>query len=121
MRRNGCPACWDELFLYEKVGRRAIDHERSRNETGTEILPPYNPSKKMGIQGDASPWQEARRVKAAGFDPWAEPSKSCPLILLGRSVGRLRLFLGGLLGAFGLVPMRRLKRLAGAPKLLERL
>ena len=33
-------------------------------------------SRKSVQTWDASPWQEARRVKACGLDPWAEPSRS---------------------------------------------
>ncbi len=29
-----CAAYWDEFFLYEKMGRRAIDHEGSTSEEG---------------------------------------------------------------------------------------
>ena len=39
---------------------------------------PFFALKIMGFQRDLSLWKEARRVKACGFDPWAEPSRSCP-------------------------------------------
>ena len=45
------------LFLYEKVGRRAIDHEGSISEAGTAILPPITPNN--GIPKGARPlWRE---------------------------------------------------------------
>ena len=82
LRRSPCAAYGAEFFLYEKMGRRAIDHAGSTSEAGSNKSVqtcPLTP-KKTGIQGDASPWQVARRVKACGFDPWAELSRSCPPI-----------------------------------------
>ncbi len=40
LRRNLCAAYGDEFFLYEKMGRRAIDLVGSISEAGTEILSP---------------------------------------------------------------------------------
>ena len=64
LRRTFCAARGAEFFLYEKMGRRAIVSAGSISEAGTEILHPHNP-KKMGIQGDESPWQSARQRLAA--------------------------------------------------------
>ena len=75
LRRSCCAAYGDEFFLYEKMGRRAIvlagsiSGEGSTSEAGGRALAPVPTPKKMGIQGDESPWREARRVKACGFDP----------------------------------------------------
>jgi hypothetical protein len=45
------------FFLYEKMGRQAIDHKGSISGEGTKIPHPHNP-KKMGIQGDLIPLAE---------------------------------------------------------------
>ncbi len=50
LRRSLCAAYGDEFFLYEKMGRRAIDHEGSTSEEG-----PPPPKKFMGIQGGLDP------------------------------------------------------------------
>ena len=57
LRRSLYPACWDELFLYEKVGRRAIVSAGSISEAGGDGQSPSPPPypQKTGIQGDASP------------------------------------------------------------------
>ena len=57
LRRSLCAAYGDEFFLYEKMGRRAIDHVGSISETKIWSYPTHNP-KKMGFQRDASLWQE---------------------------------------------------------------
>ena len=60
LRRTVCIACWNEFFLYEKMGRRAIVLAGSNSEAGSNKSVqtcPHNPQK-MGIQGDASPWRE---------------------------------------------------------------
>ena len=36
MRRRFCAAYGDEFFLYEKMGRRAIDHVESISEAGSK-------------------------------------------------------------------------------------
>ena len=54
---------------------RTVCVAESRKSVHTQP-PLFPPLKKMGFQRDASLWREARRVKACGFDPWAEPSRS---------------------------------------------
>ena len=46
LRRSLYPACGDEFFLYEKMGRRAIDHEGSNSEAGAEIQHPITPKRR---------------------------------------------------------------------------
>ena len=50
LRRSLYPARRAEFFLYEKMGRRAIDPTGSISEAGTEILPPITP-KTTGSKG----------------------------------------------------------------------
>ena len=59
LRRSFCAACRNEFFLYEKMGRRAIDPAGSISEAGGRAQAPVpTPTpKKAGIQGDSSPWQ----------------------------------------------------------------
>ncbi len=63
LRRNLCAACWNEFFLYEKMGRRAIDHAGNISEVGGRAQAPVpTPSpQKTGIQGDSSPWRSSRQ------------------------------------------------------------
>jgi hypothetical protein len=72
LRRTVCAAYGDEFFLYEKMGRRAIGHAGSISEAGgraqASVPTPY-PQKDGNPRGARAPWQEARRVKACGFDP----------------------------------------------------
>ena len=71
LRRRCCAAYGDEFFLYEKMGRRAIDHEGNTNETGGNKFVqtcPHNPQK-TGFQRDASLWQvlEGRALEVLPF------------------------------------------------------
>ena len=65
LRRSLCVACRDEFFLYEKMGRRAIVHEGSTSEAGTEILPPITP--KEGIPKGRVPLARAREQSSRGL------------------------------------------------------
>ncbi len=54
LRRSPCPARRAEFFLYEKMGRRAIDHEGSISEAGSNQsiqTCPHNPKKFTGSKG----------------------------------------------------------------------
>ncbi len=72
LRRRCCAACGDEFFLYEKMGRRAIDREGNAREAGSKkSVQTLNPHplyalKKMGIQGDASTMRRQRRISEFG-------------------------------------------------------
>ncbi len=57
LRRSFCAACWDEFFLYEKMGRRAIVSAGNTSEAEIWSHPTHNPQK-TGFQRDASLWQE---------------------------------------------------------------
>ena len=78
------PHAGGSFFLYEKSVLRESDCLRGRSkEVCTNSTPPLfrpkkSPSNNGNPRGIPSPWQEARRVKAAGFDPWTEPSRSSP-------------------------------------------
>ena len=50
------------FFLYEKMGRRAIDHAESVSKAGTEILPPITP-KRWDSKG-TRPFGESRALAA---------------------------------------------------------
>ena len=45
LRRSLCAAYGAEFFLYEKMGRRAIVHEKSTSEAEAAILPPITPKR----------------------------------------------------------------------------
>ena len=40
LRRTFCAACGAEFFLYEKMGKRAIDHAENTSEAGGRALAP---------------------------------------------------------------------------------
>ncbi len=46
LRRSLYPACRNEFFLYEKMGRRAIDHAEGISEAGAEIQHPITPKRR---------------------------------------------------------------------------
>ena len=75
LRRSPYPARKAEFFLYEEMGRLAIDHAGSTSVAGGKNLYRLNPHPLYALKKDGnprgarSPWREARRVKAYGLDP----------------------------------------------------
>ena len=57
LRRYG-----NEFFLYEKMGRRAIDHEGSTSGEETKIPHPHTPKNHGNPRGFRSPMRRQRRI-----------------------------------------------------------
>ncbi len=78
LRCSLCAACWAEFFLYEKMGRRAIDHAESVSKAGTEILPPITPkrwdSKGTRLFGESARAELSRPSDYA--ETWLHPNPS---------------------------------------------